>query len=91
MAVNVRFAVYLYRPQEFAWFPNYVAHMGGAVFRLKDTKGERPLSAPAWDHWVRVGVEAPLELARQLIKQLPCEAKAEHDMKTYDPTELITE
>ncbi len=87
----IRFAVHLKDPLQFAWFVPYVRFMGGEIFRPQDTRGERPQGAPAWDHWVRVGVEAPAALAAQIIRQLPSEAKAEHDYQTHEPTDLITD
>jgi hypothetical protein len=84
------FAAYLHTARELPWFTEYVCFMGGVVFRPADTRGERP--APAWDHWLRVGVRMEASLAPAFIAGLPtCVIVPSTHGDQKMPTEAINE
>lgn len=83
----LRFAAYLHTAAELLWFTEYVRFMGGLVFRPADIKGERP--APAWDYWLRVGVQMDPSLTAAFIERLPPCVKVPCTHKDLAPTEPI--
>jgi hypothetical protein len=86
----IRFRACLHSAREFAWLPAYAAHMGATVFKLNDSHAERPVEAPAWDHWVWVGIEIAKAAAPAFVKKLPPQGvKLAYDYQTYMPTDLL--